>query len=144
MFEKADLISRYTRAAAIRDGVLIDATPTARQVGFRYPVALTRAAWERCIAVPPGVACQDESGRLWGVVYLLRRAIGKSDGGAEVRFGVYVRNDNREGTPPLVLLKAVCGPGGPGVQEEVTAHGAAFRQGRTGGGRGCGRPARPR
>jgi hypothetical protein len=28
-----------------------------------------------------------------------------------VRFGVRVRNDNREGTPPLVRLKAVCGPG---------------------------------
>ena len=30
---------------------------------------------------------------------------------SEVRFGVHVRNDNREGTPPLVRLKAVCGPG---------------------------------
>jgi hypothetical protein len=32
-----------------------------------------------------------------------------------VRFGVHVRNDNREGTPPLVRrLKAVCGPGDDG------------------------------
>jgi hypothetical protein len=30
--------------------------------------------------------------------------------GPAVCFGVYVRNDNREGTPPLVRLKAVCGP----------------------------------
>jgi hypothetical protein len=28
-----------------------------------------------------------------------------------VRFRVHVRNDNRERTPPLVALKAVCGPG---------------------------------
>jgi hypothetical protein len=27
----------------------------------------------------------------------------------EVRFGVHVREDNREG-PPLVRLKAICGP----------------------------------
>jgi hypothetical protein len=31
-----------------------------------------------------------------------------------VRFGVHVRNDNREGTPPLVRLKALCGPGDDG------------------------------
>jgi hypothetical protein len=57
----------YTRADAIRDCVLIDVSPVAREVGLRYPVAFTRAVWERCIAVPPGVLCQDESGRLWDV-----------------------------------------------------------------------------
>jgi hypothetical protein len=67
--------------------------------------------WERCVAVPPGVACQDEAGRLWDVLYLLRLAIGRSDGGPVLRFGVHVRKDNRERMPPLVRLKAVCGPG---------------------------------
>jgi hypothetical protein len=111
MFEDADLIHRYTRAQAIEDGVLIDVSATAREAGFKYPVALTAAAWARCVAVPPGVACQDEAGRLWDVLTLLRYAIRGSNGGAEVRFGVHVRNDNREGTPPLVALKALCGPG---------------------------------
>jgi hypothetical protein len=60
------------------------------------------------------VLCQDVAGRLWDVVYLLRCAIGRGDGGAEVRLGVHVRNDNRERTPPLVRLKAVCGPGDNG------------------------------
>jgi hypothetical protein len=32
----------------------------------------------------------------------------------EVRFGVRVRNDNRDRTPPLVWLKALCGPGDQG------------------------------
>jgi hypothetical protein len=32
----------------------------------------------------------------------------------ELTFGVHVRNDNRDGTPPLVRLKAVCGPGDQG------------------------------
>jgi hypothetical protein len=32
-----------------------------------------------------------------------------------LRFGVHVRNDNREGVPPLVRLKAVCGPGDDGA-----------------------------
>jgi hypothetical protein len=114
MFDNADMIYRYTRADAIRDGVLIDVSAVAGEAGIRYPVALTCGAWARCVAVPPGVQCQDEAGRLWDVLWLLRCAIGRSDGGPEVRFGVHVRDDNREGTPPLVRLKAVCGPGDQG------------------------------
>jgi hypothetical protein len=115
MFEDVDLIHRYSRADAFRDGVLIDASRAAREAGFRYPVALTAAAWAKCVVVPPGVACQDEAGRLWDVLWMLRCAIRR--GGqrvSELRFGVLVRNDNREGTPPLVRLKAVCGPGDRG------------------------------
>src|SRR3954467_12974074 len=101
MFEKADLIHRYSRADALRDGVLIDVSETAREAGVRYPVALTGAPWprrgagrpagasSRCVTVPPGVACQDEAGRLWDAVYVLRLAIGRSNG-PEVRFGVHV------------------------------------------------------
>jgi hypothetical protein len=74
-------------------------------------VALTAAVWAQCVAVPAGVACQDEAGRLWDVVWLLRWATGRAGSGPEVRFGVHVRNDNRERTPPLVRLKAVCGLG---------------------------------
>jgi hypothetical protein len=114
MFEEADPIYRYSRADALRDGVLIDVSTVAREAGIRYPVALTCAAWGRCVAVPPGVECQDETGRLWDVLFLLRLAAGRSDGGPEVRFGVHVRNDNRERTPPLVRLKALCGPGDAG------------------------------
>jgi hypothetical protein len=114
MFENGDLIHRYTRADALRDGVLIDVSETAREAGICYPVALTAAVWERCVAVPPGVTGQDEAGRLWDVVWLLAWAIRRSAGSAEVRFGVHVRNDTREGTPPLVQFKAVCGPGDQG------------------------------
>ncbi len=66
MFEEADLIYRYTRAQSIEDGVLIDVSAVAREAGITYPVALTRAAWERCVTVPPGAECQDEAGRLCG------------------------------------------------------------------------------
>jgi hypothetical protein len=94
--------------------VLIDVSVVAGEAGIRYPAALTAAAWGRCAAVPPGVICQDEAGRLWDVLYLLRLAIGRSDGGPVVRFAVRVRNDSREGKPPLVKLKALCGPGDRG------------------------------
>jgi hypothetical protein len=113
MFQPDDIIHRYTRVQALADGVLIDVSATAREAGIRWPVALTRAVWERCVAVPPGVVCQDEAGRLWDVLFLLALAARRGRG-AEVRFGLHVRNDNRDSTPPLVRLKAVCGPGDDG------------------------------
>ena len=61
---------------------------TAQEAGIRWPVALTRAAWERCVTVPPGVACQDEAGRLWDVALMLACAIRRGGSGPEVRFGV--------------------------------------------------------
>jgi hypothetical protein len=92
--------------------VLIDVSVTAKDAGLKSPVALTAAAWAMCVAVPPGVVCQDELDRLWDVLTMLRFAVrGLSDGAREVRFGVHVRNDNPERTPPLVTLKALCGPG---------------------------------
>jgi hypothetical protein len=115
MFENAEVIHAYTRADAIRDGVLIDVSATARDAGFKFPVALTAAAWSRCVAVPPGVPCQDEAGRVWDVLTMLRVAASRpSDDPHELRFAVHVRNDNRERTPPLVRLKALCGPGDEG------------------------------
>jgi hypothetical protein len=114
MFENADIIHRYSRADAIRDGVLIDVTQTAREAGFRFPVALTRAAWERCVVVPAGVLGQDEAGRLWDVLWMLACAMRGAGNGAEIRFALPVRSDNRKRTPPLVRLKAVCGAGDQG------------------------------
>jgi hypothetical protein len=69
----------------------------------------------RCVAVPADVICQDEAGGLWDLLFMLRMAIGRGAGGPEARFGVHVRNDNRERTPPLVRLKALCGPGDQGA-----------------------------
>jgi hypothetical protein len=111
MFENLEPIHAYSRADAIRDEVLIDVSAVVREAGIRYPVALTAAAWAKCVAVPPGVVCQDAAGRLWDVARLLACTIRRGGSGPEVRFGVHVRNDNRERTPPWVRLKAVCGPG---------------------------------
>lgn len=114
-FGRGDVIFRYTREQAIADGVLVDVTETAKEAGFRIPVALTRAAWAECVEVPKGVVGQDIPGRLWDVLWMARNAIARSKGdGPELLFQLHVRNDNREGTPPLVTLKATCGPGDDG------------------------------
>lgn len=105
------VIGAYTRAQALADGVLVDAGPMAREAGFTIPVALTRAAWTKCVEVPPEVFGQDETGRLWDVLNLLGFEIRRSGGTRnEIRFRLHVRDSNRDGTPPLVTLRAVCGP----------------------------------
>jgi hypothetical protein len=114
MFDHWELIHRYTRAQAIADGVLVDVTEMGRDAGIRYPVAVTRAVWERCVTAPPGIECQDPQGRLWDILWLLRCAVLRGADGPVVHFAVRVRNDSREGMPPLVRLKAVCGPGNQG------------------------------
>lgn len=105
------VISSYTRAQGIEDGVLVDVTETAKEAGFRIPVALTREAWAKYVVVPDGVSCQDEAGRLWDVLFMCHYGISRGEGQAcDLLFELHVRNDNREGEPPLVTLKAVCGP----------------------------------
>src|SRR5262249_13138019 len=45
LFEEADLIHAYTRRQALADGVLIDVTTTAKEVGCCFPVAVTADRW---------------------------------------------------------------------------------------------------
>ena len=108
-FEDAEIIYSYTRKQALADGEQIDVSEVAREAGLKFPVYLTRAVWESYVTVPDGVRCQDEKGRLWDIVWMLRCAARRTSG-PQMLFGLHVRNDNRDRTPPLVNLKAVCGP----------------------------------
>lgn len=106
-----DVIYAYTRAQAIEDGTLVDVTETAREAGITIPVALTRAVWDAYVEVPRGKeGLQDERGRLWDVVWMLRFGILRSGGGREIlyRLSVICGKPVRRRT---VTLKAVCGPG---------------------------------
>ncbi len=103
------VIYAYTRAQAIEDGVLVDVSAMAKEAGFRYPVALKSAVWTDYVRVPEGVECQNEQGRLWDILNMLRYAIHKDDAsGSEVSFSLYVNNGKK---PEPVYLKSICGPG---------------------------------
>lgn len=105
------ILHTYSRAQAIADGVLIDVTKAAKEAGFRIPAALTHAVWCQCVEVPDGVEGQDEVGRLWDILHMLRFAIAREKKNSNTTlFQLHVRNDNRESLPPLMELKAVCGP----------------------------------
>lgn len=109
-----EVISSYTRAEAIDDGILVDVTEMAREAGFLFPVALTRAAWEDCVAWnqtdTDRQTHQDEAGRLWDVLWMAKH--GARMGGREISFQLLrVPRSGRGTKPRLVTLKAVCGPG---------------------------------
>lgn len=99
------VIFAYTRAEAIEDGYLVDVTETAKEAGFRYPVALTNAVYVRYVEVPEGVEGQDQSGRLWDILFMCGLKMRKTSGD-RCFFELLVRNDNRR--PQRVKLKAVC------------------------------------
>jgi hypothetical protein len=103
------VIYAYTRSQAVADGFQIEVTETAREAGILFPVFLTRAVYDAYVTVPPGVTGQDEAGRLWDILTMLRFAIHKAQPDQDrLHFALYVRNGNRR--PQLVKLIATCGP----------------------------------
>ena len=103
------IIYAYTRAQALADGVQVDITTTAQEAGIRFPVFITRTAFDAYVTVPPNVTGQDEAGRLWDIVWMLRHAIRKATPSqTRLPFALYVRNDNR--ATRLIKLIAECGP----------------------------------
>jgi hypothetical protein len=102
------VIVAYTRADAIRDGELVDVTATAAEMGYRVPVALTRAAWVGVVE-PDDTPGQSIEGRLWDVLWMLHYAIRTGPrAGAIITFQIYALIG---GVSRLVTLKAVMGPG---------------------------------
>jgi hypothetical protein len=103
------VIYSYTRAQAVADGVQVEVTKIAAEAGIRFPVFLTRTVFDTYVAVPLGVIAQDEAGRLWDILWMLRFAILRARAGADrIPVALYIRNDNR--AAKLVKLIATCGP----------------------------------
>ena len=112
-----EVISVYTRAQALADGVLIDAGTMAREAGFRWPVAITAGAWADCVAWDEADSVrqthQDQSGRLWDVLFMAACAARANvTGSSELLFELYrVPRVGRATESELTKLKLVVGPG---------------------------------
>jgi hypothetical protein len=113
-----EVIDAYSRAQMIADGHLVPVDDSlVQEAGFRFPVALTAAAWDDCVAWTDADndrqgTVQDETGRLWDVLYMTRLAIRRTPSGAEkvrVRL-VRVPRNGRAQSPRPVTLVAACGP----------------------------------
>lgn len=71
MFKKEDIVFSYTTKEAVKDGFLVKvegAIPS--DAGIRFPVYITRAVYDRYVKVPEGLIEQQESGRLWDLLYM--------------------------------------------------------------------------
>jgi hypothetical protein len=102
------VIYTYTRAQAVADGVQVEVTKTAQEAGIKFPVFITRTVFDAYVTVPDSVTGQDEAGRLWDIVWMLRFGIIRSVPGTDrIPFALYVRNDNHK--PRLIKLIATCG-----------------------------------
>ena len=114
-FAGFELISVYTRAAALADGVLVDLTDLAHEAGFVIPVAVTEAVYRSYLDPSPEFANEGQSlaGRAWDLLQVLRFAAAVYPDRSELRFKVlFVLTP---GCPPEpVPLKALCHPGDDG------------------------------
>ena len=111
-----ELIHSYTRTQAIEDGELIDVSETAIEVGFKYPVAITRNLWGAWIEPDEKAKSygQDFQGRLWDVLWMLHVAIRHGGGREHVTYQAMFQNGPGNRNRHTVKLWAICGPGDGG------------------------------
>lgn len=110
---RAGGLSRRPRVAAVTSGAM----PALQSIAFRIPVAMTARAWSECVAWPETESlCQDESGRLWDVVFMAaaaaRRAPRRGEGD-RTTFDLHVV-PRGERVPRLTTLVLHVGPGDRG------------------------------
>lgn len=125
-----ETISTYSRAEAIADGVLVDVSWIVTPCPFKYPVAMSQAAYNATISaggkwinddekpfdegaagatltLPGG---QDFKGRAWDVFQMMLAAIRAGRTTDKIWFSVLV-DVHGNGRKSKVDLYSVCGPG---------------------------------
>ena len=123
--DDADFIDCYSRAQAIADGVLVDvsAHKEVREAGFKVPVALTAAVWDRFVEWDNDDVRKEQqslgqstAGRLWDVMYMAFYAIRHSRVGGDVLFYDLhvIERDGFSTTPRGIRLKLHSGAGDHG------------------------------
>lgn len=109
------VIYGYSRAQAISDGVLVDVSTMAKEAGFTIPVALTSAAWSDCVDWSDRDSSrqthQDESGRLWDVLWMAHLAARRAQGGTVAFTMLRVPRGGKGRMPRKVTLRMHIGPG---------------------------------
>lgn len=110
-WDGAEVVSVYTRAQALEDGVLVDLTDWSREAGFKVPVAVTRGVWG---VLKPSKELEAEGedvvGRAWDMFTILRQAIRGAAGSDSVHFApLFTQEAGR--APEGVEMWARIGPG---------------------------------
>jgi len=114
--EQFEVISSYSRAQAIEDGVLVDVSEVAREGGFKWPCVITtgvHALIEKAVGSPKH--CNDYQGVLWDILTMARHACLYEDKAIEnpgrtrqLPFKVIINGCGRRRYQDM---KIACGPG---------------------------------
>jgi len=105
-----NIIYEYSRQEALEDGVLVDVTETAQELGFLYPVAVTQAVQGLIDNIPPAKQVyQTPAGRLWDILSIARIAI-KTAIDKKVSI-IHFQVLLAVGRKKKFTFKIVCGPG---------------------------------
>jgi hypothetical protein len=114
--EQWHVIHRYARQQAMEDGVLVDLTPWAREVGFIIPIACTATVWQGYVVPEPALKAvgQSERSRAHDLLTVLRHAIAAPGVVTADRVQFEVLFLMPPGRHVPVRLLAVCGPGDAG------------------------------
>lgn len=84
----------FSRQNAIKDGLLIDVSPLAKEVGIRIPVAITKSLFDKHINPSAVYQDQEVNSRLWDVISMLRFAANLVTNTDHVNFEtVFLDND---------------------------------------------------
>ena len=110
------MIYAYTRAQAHTDGILVDVTETAKEVGFKLPVAITEAL-HNCLTPTKADASigQTYDGRLWDVLWLAAFSFKLVDPGMDTVIFTVVQQEVEAKSGQLkkvaIRLRALSGSG---------------------------------
>ena len=81
-FADIPVIYSYTRAQALKDGVLVDVSKLATEAGFTVPTVVTQAVWSDCCEWTAAddkakrrFTGQSATGRTWDVVWMAHYSI---------------------------------------------------------------------
>lgn len=118
------VISAYTRADALRDGVLVEIPPDlCREAGFTVPVAVTASVWD---LIDPGnldeMPGQSVTGRTWDLLWMCGCAARAAQGQhrSTILFRcAFLLSETAPGGVVITAhqtatLRATCGPGDDG------------------------------
>ena len=114
MESKSNVIYSYSRKQSIEDGVLIDITSEAKEIGFKIHTVVTSNLFYRYIVPKDNIAAEGQSttGRLHDLLALAMIAARISKGTDRVSFKVdFLMNPNRKETVEVI---AHIGPGDAG------------------------------
>lgn len=101
-----EYIFSYSRHDAIEDGVLVDVTQYAKELGIKLETVFTRSLMEAVLDIPQSHSYQDERARCHDILFIALLALKKiiKDKEPQGSFQVHLHTSNEEDSPKLLII----------------------------------------